>query len=101
MVTKKITCFEGCKNKIHQGNGKRTESRENITDLPVQIGYQQSWEKREWKVSSNGEHEHWMRAKAFSMEISVKQRRTGKLKVLKTWDEFGCFNPHPNTKLEL
>lgn len=44
MVTKKIACFEGCKNKAHQGNGKRTESRTNITDLPVQRGHQQSWE---------------------------------------------------------
>lgn len=35
----------------------------------------------------------------FSMEISVKHRRTGKFKVLKTLDEFDCFNSHANTKL--
>lgn len=31
---KEVTYFEGWRNKTHQGNGKRTESSKNITDLP-------------------------------------------------------------------
>lgn len=73
---------------------------EHTSETYLCRGYQQSWENEDERFHLIVS-ELWMSAKTFSMEIWVKHRRTGKFKVLKTVDEFECFNPHANTKLEL